>query len=200
MKKFDIIFAIICGLAVAWVALDFFGIYGSIFVIIFPILSIIGLYITELIGRKLLFIYQAGKFSLSGAFADVIDIKVFQLLFFLFAVAGYPLGLEAGVVPLFLTIKAISFLVAIFIKFWINKHWAFEKPQKDDIKKEAIQFFFVTIAGLALNVGSFYFFTKIIGAQFSMPIKIWTELSIIFAALTAAAWNFLGYKFIVFKK
>ena len=30
--------------------------------------------------------------------------------------------------------------------------------------------------------------------------KSWQEVSIILAALVAAAWNFLGYKFIVFKK
>jgi hypothetical protein len=38
------------------------------------------------------------------------------------------------------------------------------------------------------------------GPQFSIQTKIWEELSIILAALVAAIWNFLGYKFIVFKK
>ena len=183
MKKIDIIFAIICGLAVAWLAVDFLGLYGLIFFLILPILSVIGLWATELIGKKLLSFHQVGKFVLVGAFADVIDIKVFQLLFFL--------------LPFSLPIKAVSFLSATFVKFWWNKHWAFEKIGKDGIKKEAIQFFMVTLVGLAINVVSFYYFGKI---KVGLPVKTWTEISIILAALVAAAWNFLGYKFWVFRK
>ncbi len=186
MKRNDIIFAIICGLSVAWIAIDFFGKYGFIFLIILPILSIIGLWLADLIGKKYLFVHQAGKFVLVGSFADVIDIKVFQFLI-IFA-------------PFSLTIKAISFFVATLIKYWTNKHWAFEKPEKDGIKKEIVQFFGVALVGLALNVCSFYCAIEIIGSQFGISVNIWTELSIIFAALVAAVWNFCGYKFIVFKK
>ena len=156
------------------------------FFIILPILSVIGLYLTYLIGKKYIFIRQAGKFVLTGAFADVIDIKVFQLLFLL--------------APFSLLFKAASFIFATFIKYGISKQWTFEKPEKDGMKKEAVQFFTVTMGGLLLNVCSFYYFTKVMGTQFSLPIKTWTELSIILAALVSAVWNFLGYKFIVFKK
>ena len=186
MNKKDIIFALICGLAVAWIALDFLGIYGWIFFLILPLLSIIGLRLAELVGKKFLFVHQAGKFALAGAFADAIDIKVFQLLFWL--------------APFSLLFKAISFLGATFVKYWWNRYWAFEKIEKDGIKKEALYFFAVTLVGLILNVGSFYYFIKILGAQFSMQVKTWTELSIIFSALVSAIWNFCGYKFFVFKK
>lgn len=190
MKKTDIVFATICGLAVAWIATDFFaglkGYPGWLFFIVLPALSIIGLWSVDLIGKKILFIRQAGKFVLAGAFADVIDIKVFQFLFLL--------------APFSLFLKGISFLIATAVKYWINKHWAFEKHEKDGIKKEIVQFFAVTSVGLILNIGSFYYFIKIMGPQFSMSVKTWTELCIIFAALVAAIWNFLGYKFFVFKK
>jgi putative flippase GtrA len=183
MNKNDVIFAIVCGLAVAWIAFDFFVKYGWIFFIILPLLSIIGLWLCDLIGRKIFIVRQAGRFALAGAFADVIDIKVFQLLI-IFA-------------PFSLFFKAISFLVAMAIKFWANKHWAFEKPGKDGIKKEAIQFLIVTLIGLALDVFSFYYLSRI---KIGISTKLWVELSIIFAALVTAVWNFLGYKFVVFKK
>lgn len=186
MKINDIIFAIICGLAVAWIGMDFLPKYGWIFFIILPILSVAGLLLCDIIGKKYLFVHQAGKFILVGSFADVIDIKVYQLLI-IFA-------------PFSLIIKAISFFAATLIKYWTNKHWAFEKPEKDGIKKEIIQFFAVAVIGLFINLSSFYCATEIIGAQFGISIGIWTELSIIFAALAAAVWNFCGYKFIVFKK
>lgn len=186
MNKNDLIFAIICGLAVSWIAVDFFGIYGLIFVILFPILSAIGLWLTDLMGRKIFFVKQAGRFFLVGAFADVIDIKVFQFLFWL--------------APFSILFKAVSFLVATFIKYWWNKYWAFSAEgghEKENTYKEAAQFFLVTMVGLGINVVSFYFFDKI---EVGLPSNIWTELSIIFSALIAAIWNFLAYKFFVFKK
>ncbi len=183
MNKKDIIFAIICGLSVAWIMVDFLGRIGLYFFIIFPVLSVLGLWVTEYLGKKYPFIKQSGRFFLVGSFADVIDIKIFQLLFF--------------IAPFSLFFKAISFLVATFVKYWQNKYWAFEKADKNGIKKEAFQFFAITLIGLGINIVSFYYFGKI---SIGLPQHIWQELCIIFAALTAALWNFLGYKFIVFKK
>lgn len=186
MRKNDIIFAAVCGLLVSWLVIDFFGSRGWVAFLILPELSILGLWLSGLIGKKTPFVGQIGKFVLAGVSADVIDIKVFQLLFWF---APFPL-----------LFKGVSFLAATIVKFWLNKHWAFEKHEKDGIKKEIAGFFAVTLAGLALNIGSFYYFTKILGPQFSMSIEIWTELCIIFSALVAAVGNFLGYKFLVFKK
>jgi len=183
MKKQDIIFAIICGLSVAWIALDFVPKYGWIFFVILPILSVCGLLLCDILGRKFLFIHQAGKFALAGAFADVIDIKVYQFLFLL--------------LPIPLLLKTFSFIIATIVKYIADKHWAFNKPEKDGMKKEIIQFFMVACGGLIINVVSFYCFSQI---DIGLPAKIWTELSIILAALVVATWNFLGYKFIVFKK
>lgn len=186
MNKKDIIFAVICGLCVAWIAMDFLPRYWLYFFVILPVLSVIGLWMVNLIGKKYLFVKQIGKFVLVGAFADVIDIKIFQGLF-IFA-------------QFYIFFKAVSFLFATFVKFWLNKYWAFEKDGKENMHKEAIQFFGVTLVGLIINVGSFYYFVKIMGPQFSTTIAVWTELSIIFSALVSAVWNFLGYKFLVFKK
>jgi putative flippase GtrA len=182
MKRNDIIFAIICGLSVAWVGNDFLPKYGWLFFIILPILSVCGLLLCDIIGKKLLFVHQAGKFALAGAFADVVDIKVYQFLFLLLPF------------PLFL--KAFSFFIATIIKYLTNKHWSFEKHEGGEV----VQFFVVAIVGLLINVVSFYCATEIIHPQFGISAVLWTESSIIFAALVAAAWNFLGYKFIVFKK
>jgi putative flippase GtrA len=187
MTKKDIIFSLICGLLVSWLAVDFLGVYGLIFVIVFPLLSVLGFYITELLGKKYPFIHQAGKFGLAGAFADVIDIKVFQILF-LFVPFYY------------LVLKSLSFLAATLVKYWFNKYWAFHASGKENIKGQAPLFFLVTLVGLGLNVASFYYFTKIIGPQFMLSTELWREFSIILSAFVSATVNFLGYKFVVFKK
>ena len=179
----DFIFALICGLSIAWIATDFFRNYGLLFFIGLPILSVVGLWLANLIGKRFLFVKQAAKFCLAGGFADVVDIKLFQLLFWL--------------TPFSLTFKAFSFIVSTFIKYWADKYWSFENYNKETIGREIIQFFIVAIVGSILDVAIFYYLTKI---KVGISASLWVELSIIIAAIATGLWNFLGYKYIVFKK
>ena len=183
MTKTDIILAAICGLSLAWVSSDFFRKFGYVFLFVLPALFILALWIADAVGNWKLFVRQAAKFVMAGTFADVVDIKVFQLLI-IFA-------------PLPLVFKAISFFVGTFIKYWCDKYWTFEKKERAGMTKEMVKFFMVAIMGALINVVSFYYFSKI---RTVIPASLWTELSIILAAITAGLWNFLGYKFLVFKK
>lgn len=189
MKKIDVVFAIICGISVAWIANDFLKFWP--FYILLPALSILGLWACELIGKKFLFVHQFGKFGLAGAFADVVDIKSFQVAFWLISVFGISAPLLC---------KAFSFIVGTFVKYFSDKYWSFERHEKETMKKEIIQFFLIACGGMIINVSAFWFFTKFMGPQFGISPKLWTEASIILSAIVAAAWNFSGYKFIVFKK
>lgn len=184
LKRTDAIFSAAAGLAVSWLAIDFFGQKFWPAIILLPILSVAGLWICYKIAEKYFFVRQVGKFVLAGAFADVVDIKIFQAIFLFF--------------PFPITLKAASFILATFVKYFLDKHWSFEKPEPKDMHKEMAKFFMIAMGGLAINVVSFYFFTKI-NVQ-AMPARLWMELCIIFAAFAAAIWNFLGYKFVVFKK
>ncbi len=199
MKVIDIIFALICGRIVAQIAHDFLkgygieiGYYKWILYLTLPIISLVCLWLAYLIGKKFLFVFQAAKYFLVGVFATIIDLKLFELLVWIFS---FSFGTVAPI-----TSKGISFLISTFVKYWGNKHWTFEKPEKENIGQEIFQFVVVTIIGLGLDIGSFLYFTKIIGPQLSAPEDVWIKLSVIFAALVAAIWNFIGYKFLVFKK
>ena len=195
MNKKDIFFAAICGFAVAFIANDLAPSFhsgpgrmtGWLFFIILPILSIFGLWVAELLSKKYTFIRQIAKFSLAGGLADVFDIKTFQFLFWL-----TPLSNELSLIY-----KTISFLVGTFVKYFSDKYWTFGQHEAKGMHKEMAKFFFIAIVGSLLNIASFYFFVKI---NTGLPLKTWQEISNILAALTAAAWNFCGYKFIVFKK
>ena len=194
MKIIDIIFALVCGKVVGFVASDLIkglgipiSFYGSLALwIIFPIVALFFLWMADSIGKKILFVFEGAKFFLVGAFATVVDLKLFELLIWIF--------------PIYILGKVISFIISTLLKYWGNKYWTFKKHQKENVHREIIQFFSITLVGLAIDVSAFYYATKIIGPQFSMPTAIWIKLSVIFAALAAALWNFLGYKFLVFKK
>ncbi|MEK7562667.1 MAG: GtrA family protein [Patescibacteria group bacterium] len=197
MKVIDIVFALICGWMVNWIAFDIlesfginFGLWRWLLSWVLPIIALACLWVAFVIGKKRLLVFQAAKHILIGAFATVVDLKIFEGLVILFSST-------ASVLMVF---KGISFLLSTSLKYWGNKHWAFEKFEKESLSKEILQFIIITLVGLVLDTGSFFYFTKIMGVQFGLSFHLWTEFSVIFAAIIAAVWNFCGYKFIVFKK
>ncbi len=198
MRKIDIIIALLSGGGVAWLIWGLLKDYGIeirfltlALAIFLPILALFGLWVCYLVGRKFLFVFQAGKFLLIGVLATLVDLGVFKFLGF---ISGLTVAWALN------TFKGISFLVATFAKYWGNKFWAFEKMERRRMGKEISQFYLVTILGLGINVGVFSLIVNTIGPQFGTPLEIWRTFGVIIAALVVAIWNFLGYKFIVFKK
>lgn len=202
MKVIDIIFALICGRVIGLLLGDFlqeWGIhlgwqYQLLIWVGLPFFALFCLWVFYHLGRKMLFFFQGAKFLLVGALATVIDLKFFEW-------SLWALTFTMVVNPaLSLTFKGVSFLLATLIKFWGNKYWAFAKHEKDNMGKEAMYFFCITLIGLIIDVTAYYYFARVLGPQFELSAAIWLKLSVIMAALAAAVWNFLGYKFFVFKK
>ncbi len=196
MKVIDVIFSLIAGRFIGFLISDFLkewgigvGLYYNIFLwLVIPFFALFCLWVAYLIGTKFLFIFQAAKYILVGAVATIVDLQLFELLIWGFASVNV------------LIFKIVSFLLATFLKYWGNKYWAFSKHEKEHSAKEIVQFFVITLGGLVINVIAFYYFTKVLGPQFHMPESAWLKLSVILAGVSAALWNFLGYKFLVFKK
>lgn len=191
MKKFDTLFPLICGLLVAEVLREFgYFFYGSLFIIL-PFLSLSCFYLAEFLGIKRPFVFQAGKHILVGTFATIIDLKIFEVLFWLFS---FFTNINAAF------LKGFSFVFAIIIKYIGNKFWTFKKIENGISKKEFLGFFVTNSIGLAIDVFVFVFLTQILGPQFSLSVAVWRKFSVIISAIIAAIWNFCGDKFLVFKK
>ena len=198
MKRIDIILALVTGEVAAWL---FYGILKNlgieirflwlILAILLPILALIGIWIAFILGKKFLWIFQAAKFFLIGVVATLVDLGVLNLLIL---VSGIATGL------FFSIFKGISFIVATCSKYLGDKFWAFEKMERVGMGKEFSQFLAVTLIGLAINVGAASLIVNVAGPQFSLTEKLWANVGAISAAFVSAIWNFLGYKFIVFKK
>lgn len=196
VKKSDIFAAIIIGEASAWLILLVFknirlelSFWWAI-PIILPVFSLIGLWIASILGKRLFIIYQASKFLLVGILNTLIDLGVLN---FLILITGMATGLSF---PIF---KGASFLVAVVNSYFWNKFWTFEKKDTTKAKKEFTQFFIVALIGLGINVLIASFVVNVIGPQFGLSEKIWANLGAITATFVGMTWNFLGYKFIVFK-
>lgn len=165
--------------------------YANYLFLIFPLVCGGGIVIThfasKIAGRTL---YQLGKYVLVGGFNFLLDASI--LNFFLFATkltVGWP---QTG-------FKGVSFVLGIVSSYLLNKHWTFSAASKKDTKKEIYQFVLISGVGFMLNIGADYFFVNMVGSFWNMKPILWAQFSAVMAGAITMSWNFLGYKFIVFK-
>jgi len=141
--------------------------------------------------KRLLIIYQIVKFGLVGALNTFIDFGILNGLILLTSVA-------TGVY--FSVFKAISFLFAAVNSYFWNKHWTFEKKDSVFASGEFTKFMAVTFVGFLLNVGTASLVVNVIGPQYGIGENLWANIGAFMATFIGFAWNFVGSKFIVFKK
>ncbi len=200
MKKQDLIYAIFLSEAMAWIILGISGYielpvvvlnWVKFFPIILPILSILGITGSWLIAKKIPVIFQIAKFLLVGAFNTFVDLGLLNLLMWIFAAtSGWT----------FSFFKAISFSIAAVNSYFWNKFWTFKKKETKASPKEFLKFYLITGIGFFLNVTIASLVVNFIGPQFGIMEKVWANIGAIIAVIIVSTWNFLGYKFIVFKK
>ncbi len=137
---------------------------------------------------------QFMKFFITGLLNTVIDFSVLNLLIIIF-------GLGEGVLNYFI-FKTIAVLAAITNSFYWNKNWVFKKKSSGkQFGKEICSFFLVAIAGMGLNViiaTVVYSFMKVNFPHF--PELINANIGAASSLVVVMIWDFLGYKFLVFKK
>jgi putative flippase GtrA len=174
-------------------------------IVILPILSVLGMWLTYLIAQKIKIIYQIAKFVLVGILNTFVDWGVLNLLMFLTSITS-------GVY--YTVFKGISFLFATTNSYFWNKFWTFSKPRIDaDVKtqinadnkmqksapKEFLRFLVVSAIGFLLNVSTATLIVNVWGSQFGIGDALWANIGAFCGTLTGLTWNFLGYKLIVFK-
>jgi putative flippase GtrA len=159
--------------------------------ILFPILAILGIWIAEILGQKFPFIYQLAKFSLVGAFFAVFDLAVLNILMVY-------LGITKEEILKYAIFVAISFAIVTTFKYFANKYWTFEKFEKEGIEKEIGIFFLVTAISGIIQVGVASLLFKFLISVVSPFLA--GNIGKILGIAVASLWNFLCYKFLVFKK
>jgi len=159
--------------------------------IIVPVLAFISLFIVTIVAKRIPILTQVGKFVSVGISNTTIDFGVFSLLKI---ATGATMGLPIIIV------NVLAFGLAILNSYLWNKFWTFKKTDTEKVRKEAIQFFVVSMVGVAINTAIVYIGTTWVGPQFGINEKLWATLTKIGATPATLIWNFMGYKFIVFKK
>lgn len=202
-KKSDVLASLIIGLMVAVlfiIAIIIKGYQEKIpfywgLIIIIPILCLVGLYLAFLISKKIRIVFQAAKFVLVGGLNTLIDFGVLNLL--MWSTDIYKGSLIIG-------LNAISFLTAVTNSYLWNKFWTFKQDREAQVEKESIgkeftQFVVVSLIGISLNTAIVYLITTFINPISGLSPVLWANLAKVVATFISLAWNFLGYKFIVFR-
>ncbi len=201
MKRIDIILALITGEGVAWLFVWLIKNSPNINLpflywllpVSFPILAIAGIWISYLIGKRFLVVYQLAKFLLIGAFFAIFDLIILNVLLEYF-------GISRDEAVKYAVFVATSFVIATTVKYVADKYWAFEQTERKQMGTEFGKFFIITLisGGIQVGVASLVFniFTPLLG----MTELVGANIGKIFGIIVASAWNFIGYKFIVFKK
>lgn len=195
MKRDDIVAGFIIGEASAWLIL---AIFQNIRVelpflwalpVLLPIISLLGLLVADFLGRKFLILWQAAKFALVGVLNTLIDLGVLNILSML---TGITKGFIVG------GVNVPGFSVAVVNSYFWNKLWVFQRREK--LFLDFPQFLAVSVIGILLNSGIIIVLTTYVNPFFGASEELWLNIAKLVAVPANMMWNFLGYKFIVFKR
>lgn len=199
LKKTDILAAFVIGELTALILLGIsknikeleqipFLWFGCIF---FPLLAILGILVFSFLEKKIPVIFQFAKFFLVGVLNTFIDLGILNFLMWVFAVSS---GISYSI------FKALSFGCSVISSYFWNKSWTFKKNETKFSGQEFSRFCLISGISFLLNVSVASLLVNVLGSQFGLSQEIWANIGAIIAAFAAIFCNFIGYKFIVFKK
>ncbi|OHA61919.1 MAG: hypothetical protein A2117_01035 [Candidatus Wildermuthbacteria bacterium GWA2_46_15] len=205
MRK-DIIVSLVIGEISAWLMLLIFKNIGNLpfgfdklttswwlLPIVFPLLCAGGMVVALFFKKRLSILYQFAKFFLVGGLNVLVDLGVLNLLIIISAISA---GLWYSV------FKGISFLVATVNSYFWNKNWTFapqRRIRRGGGSAEFGQFLIISTVGFLINVGVASLVVNLIGPQFGLALKTWANVGALLGSVAGLMWNFIGYKFVVFK-
>lgn len=199
----DLFFAAINGLFIGIFAPFIFRNLGAalpvshiLFAFILATVCVLGIALGYFLSRtapKLGFFFQLAKFGLIGVANFIVDLGIFSLFIWMTGVA------TGSAIILF---KVISVSIAIINSYIWNKFWSFEEKHTDEetVRRQFFQFIAVSVVGLVLNTTITYSLITFAGSLTSIAAATWATISSATASIVVLSWNFIGYKFFVFKR
>jgi len=162
--------------------------------IILPFLVLAGLWLADILAKKIKVIWQFAKFVVVGALNTFIDFGVIGFLLWVSKVN------PEQTIALYAFFKFLSFSAAATNSYFWNKFWTFEKRDKAK-GKEFAGFYLVTGIGALINVSVATLLVKLMSSTIGVSSSVLGGIIAPFGGvLVGFMWNFLAYKFIIFKK
>ena len=211
----DYLFGILAGFIIGILLLPVLktanpNLYSSIYLMVIPffvVLTPIGLVVASWVSKRLSFAWQLAKFAVIGGMNMLVDLGVLTLLSAFALNSAFAIAPEdpwfivfTFTVTYYSLYKACSFVAANVNSYFWNRNWTFEATDTKKAGTEFMEFFLVSFIGFIINViiASFVFTTfHLVGG---LSISQWGLVGALAGSAVGLAWNFIGYKFLVFKK
>lgn len=197
--KKDLYFSIATGLITgfsAWRIFEYLEItkYGGYsfawFLVIIPVLWILGVNLGYFLGKWLAFFNQFGKFAAIGFTNAAVDFGVLNIL-----IANTDIS-SGGWYSVF---KAISFMASAVPSYFWNKYWSFEATEGGG-GFEFAKFMSVAVVAIFINTGTASFVVNYVDPVAGLSPAVWANVGAIAGSAVALVFGFLGFKLVVFKK
>lgn len=197
-RKIDFFVAAIAGFFTALFVLPVvkntgISVPGYLLPVLVPVLWIIGLALGRILLRRLSFIYQFAKFVVVGFLNTSIDFGILNLLSIY---TGITSGFFIG------GVNVPGFILASMNSYFWNKFWVFRKEKKEGEKtnySDFLTFAGVTLVAVLLNGGIVILITTFVNPLFGLSPERWLNIAKVFATAFSLIFNFVGYKFLVFR-
>lgn len=214
MTKKDYVFGIITGLLIGLLFLptlkaakpDLYAKFAILVVPFFLIGTPVGLVVANLISKKIRVIWQVAKFGVIGVLNTLVDIGSLALITFIFRAyfdinsTDAWLTLGATTVTVYSIYKATTFIIANVNSYYWNKFWTFTQTVEKKTHAQFLQFFAVSVIGFIINVLIASLIFKTLGTAGAFSTDQVGLLAAAAGSITGLVWNFIGYKFVVFKE
>lgn len=154
-----------------------------------PAASAVGVWLARLMGGRLPFIWQVAKFGLIGVLNTAVDFGVYNILIFL---TDYSRGSRVA------ALSVISFAVALMNSYFWNRRWVFAGAVEK--KTQFIEFIVISLVAASVSYGIVAGMTAYVPPFDGLSDKQWANVAKALAVVFSFAWNFVGYKYLVFRK
>ena len=162
--------------------------------VLLPVLWAAGVWLGDFLGARVKpFFSQFGRYAAAGFLSTAIDFSVLNF-------TSYLTGVTAGVIVGW--VNAPGFLIAVVNGYLWNKLWVFKDYDGKNLFRDFPKFFAVGIGGLVINSVLIIALTTYAPASIILAVggSKWLNVAKFIANIAVLIWNFLGFKFIVFKK
>ncbi len=156
----------------------------------FLILAPLALTVLAWLGQRIPVLYQFGKFAAVGTLNSFVDFGVLNLEILAMGTPG-----AWG----YRIMKAVSFLAGTTNSFFWNKFWTFDSREPASFG-QTVKFYAVAVVGFFLNVAIASYVFSDISHPASISPALWANIGALCGIFIVFIWNFLGYKYLVFKK
>lgn len=174
--------------------LEFFDAIPSPYIVLLialPLASAAGVWVARIIGRHMLWVWQVAKFGLVGVLNTAIDFGVLNILIF---ATGFTRGLPLA------ALNVVSFTTALVNSYWWNKRWVFEGRGGGKETTQFLEFIIISVLAALISSGIIGGLTTYIPPSLGLSAAQWANAAKAVAVVFSFVWNFLGYKFIVFRR